>query len=95
MIPGDLPKPSTHHANMDDSRDDLQVSVTPNGLTRSCRHVKAISGGSDTSYMSYMNWRWCRRVPKVQYVKTQELIEADRMHLNSTTTSQAVTYHIR
>ena len=73
-----------------------RISNPIDGPTRSRGRVKAVSGGSDASYMLYTNRRSSRRVPKVRYAKTAtpESIEADRAHLDSATTSRAATYHI-
>ena len=75
-----------------------RISNPIDGPTRSHGHIKAVSGGLDMLYMLYTNCRWCRRVPKAQYTKmvTLESIKAECAHLeDSTTTSQATTYHIR
>ena len=99
----DVPRPSaaptddhrlpTDHPNPPRRRGRLKsrpgkISNPIDGPTRSRGCVKAVSGGSDASYMLYTNQRWSRRVPKARYAKTAtpESIEADRAHLDSTTT---------
>ena len=66
-----LPTTRIHRVVVDDSNHDPEESVTPGRPTRSHGRAKAASGGSDVSYMSYMNRRWCRRVPKARYAKTR------------------------
>jgi hypothetical protein len=83
-----LPTSRTLHVAEDDSKQDLQKSVTPVGPTRPHGRAKAVSGGSDTSDMMYMDRRWWRRVPAMRNVKTRPLesIEDERTHLDSATT---------
>jgi hypothetical protein len=61
---------------------------TPGGPTRPRGRAKAVSGGSDTSYMMYMDRRWWRRVPAMRNARTRPLesIEDERAHLDSATT---------
>ncbi|KAF8119420.1 hypothetical protein EV363DRAFT_1410679 [Boletus edulis] len=59
-----------HRVGEDDSNHDLEESVWPDGLTKSLDHVEAKSGKSDVMYMLYMDYRRCRRDPRVRYAKT-------------------------
>jgi hypothetical protein len=98
----DVPRPSTpptdtskrpmDHPNPPRRRGRLksrprEVS-TPGGPTRPHGRAKAVSGGSDASYMMYMDRRWWRRVPAMRNAKTRPLesIEDERAHLDSATT---------
>jgi hypothetical protein len=106
----DVPRPSTPHPmdhrhptdqpNPPRRRGRLKTRSrrvsTPGRPTRSHGRVKAVSGGSDASYMMYMDRRWWRRVPAIRNAKTRPLesIEDERVHLDSATTSRAATYHI-
>ena len=62
-----------HHINVDDSNHNLEVSMPQNGPTKPFKCIKAELGKSDAPNTMYMDWRWSRSDPIVQYMKMDPL----------------------
>ena len=62
-----------HRVVVDDSRNDLEKSVTPGGPTRPHGRVEAESGASNAPDTSHTDRRWCRNDTEARYAKTRPL----------------------
>ena len=87
-MPGRSPLMSTHRVDEDDSKRDLEMSVTPGGPTRPHGRVEAASGESNAPDMLHIDQRWWESDTEPRNAKTKPLesIEDERAHLDSATT---------
>ena len=81
ITPDRSPTMSTHPVDMEDSKRDLQVSVTPAGLAKLYGCTEDILGESDHLDAFHMNQRRRLSVPEMQNAMTKvlESIEVDRV----------------